>query len=69
MCSYGDGHKRVKITNLYLFDGLKRVPVEHADMGYCSGIRVEGINIGDTICDTEHLNPCHLLRYPSLPYL
>ena len=24
LCSYGDGHKRVKITNLYLFDGLKK---------------------------------------------
>ena len=58
LCSYGDGHKRVKITNLYLFDGLKRVPVEHADMGDIVAVSgVEGINIGDTICDTEHPEP------------
>ena len=58
LCSNGGGHKRVKITNLYLFDGLKREPVDHADIGDIVAVSgVEGINIGDTICDTEQPEP------------
>ena len=44
-------NKRLKITALFQFDGLNRVPVESASAGdiVCmSGI--EGVTIGDTIC-------------------
>lgn len=58
LCSYDGGNIRVKITNLYLFDGLKREPVHRADIGDIVAVSgVEGINIGDTICDTEHPEP------------
>ena len=41
-----------RVTKLYLYDGLKRVEVEHAEAGDIVAMSgVAGINIGDTICD------------------
>ena len=52
LCNNDGGEDiKVKITNLYLFDGLERVPAEHAQVGDIVAVSgVEGINIGDTIC-------------------
>lgn len=45
---------RVKISNLYQFEGLKRIPVEQAMIGDIIAISgIDDIHIGDTICDTE----------------
>jgi len=46
--------EKVRITKLFEFDGLNRIPVEEAKIG--SIVAISGINdlkIGDTICDTE----------------
>ncbi len=44
-----------RVTKLYLYDGLKRVEVEHAEAGDIVALSgVADINIGDTICDYEH---------------
>jgi len=64
LCNYGGGkHSKVKITNLYLFDGLKRVQANHAEAGDIVAVSgVEGINIGDTICDVEHPEPLPFVK-------
>ena len=46
--------KKMKIANLYTFDGLKRVQVSEASAGEIVCISgVPDINIGDTMCDSE----------------
>ena len=52
-----------KITNMYQFEGLKRTPVESAQVGdiVClSGI--EGVTIGDTICDSAVVEPLPFVK-------
>ncbi len=47
-----------KINNLFAIEGLNRVPVEEGlagDIVCFSGI--EDINIGDTVCDTDNIEP------------
>lgn len=49
-----DKSEKVRITKLFEFDGLKRVPVEEAKIG--SIVAISGIGdlkIGDTICGTD----------------
>jgi len=55
--------RKVKLTNLYVFDGLKRVPASQVEMGDIVAVSgVEGINIGDTICDVEHPEPLPFVK-------
>ncbi len=43
-----------KITQLYTFDGLKRVATEHAEAGDIIALAgVDGVSIGDTLADPE----------------
>ncbi len=60
ICNYHDPDKfrKVKITNLFEFEGLKKVEVETADVGAIVAISgVSGISIGDTLCDPEDPDP------------
>lgn len=51
-----EGNKSAKISNLYVYDGLKRVETEEASLGDIVAVSGIGdINIGDTIADA--LNP------------
>lgn len=44
---------RAKVSTLYSFDGLKKVPVESARAGDIVSLAgLEGVNIGDTVCDS-----------------
>ncbi len=44
----------LRLTSLYTFDGLKRLPAESASMGDIVAMRgLEDINIGDTVCEPE----------------
>lgn len=57
VCDYTGSKKNYnsKIVSLLQIQGLNRVPVQEAQVGdivWISGI--EGITIGDTICDVEH---------------
>lgn len=55
--------RKVKLTNLYIFDGLKRVPTSQVEMGDIVAVSgVEGITIGDTICDIEHPEPLPFVK-------
>ena len=46
----------LRLTSLYTFDGLKRIPAESASMGDIVAMSgLEDISIGDTVCDPEHV--------------
>lgn len=56
-------HERIKITNLYEFEGLDRVGVKSAAAGAVVAISgVEGINIGDTLCSPEDTAPLPFVK-------
>ncbi len=65
LCNYHDGTKtrQGKIVSIYQFDGLKRVPVEKAEVGdiVCfSGC--EDITIGDTVCALGAVEPLEFVK-------
>ena len=52
ICKSEDKIVNARVAKLYVYDGLKRVEVEHADAGDIVALSgVSDINIGDTICD------------------
>ncbi len=60
----GETPTRSKVTSIFTFEGLNRVPVESATAGdiVCvSGI--EGVSIGDTLCDISDVSP---LEFPAI---
>lgn len=55
--------KKVKISNIYEFEGLDRVEVETAKVGSIIAVTgVEGIHIGDTICDINNPEPLSFVK-------
>ena len=53
-----DKKKKVKISKLYEFDGLKKLEVNEANIGAIVAISgIADIHIGDTLCDPEHPEP------------
>ena len=63
LCRTDGTQERVKISRLYMFEGLKRVEVEEAAAGDI--ICVSGItdlNIGETICDPECIEPLPFIK-------
>lgn len=59
----GEEYRRAKVTQLFGFSGLKRVPVESAGPGEIVAIAgIEGINLGDTLTDPEDPRPLPPLR-------
>ena len=52
ICKNEDKIINARVAKLYVYDGLKRIEVEHADAGDIVALSgVADINIGDTICD------------------
>lgn len=50
--------KKVKISKLYVFDGLKKVDVNEASVGEIVAISgIQDLRIGDTLCDPENPEP------------
>ena len=44
----------LRLTSLYTFDGLKRLPAESASMGDIVALSgLEDLSVGDTVCDSE----------------
>ena len=63
LCKTDGSRQNVHISRLYQFEGLKRVECEEAEAGdiICvSGI--EGINIGETACDPENVEPLPFIK-------
>ena len=55
---------RAKVTNIYQFEGLRRVSVERATVGDIVCVSgVEGVNIGDTLCSPVDLTP---IEFPKI---
>ncbi len=53
-----DKQKKVKISKLYEFDGLKKVEVKEASIGSIVAISgIADIKIGDTLCSVDAPNP------------
>ena len=56
-------HENFRLSALFAFDGLKRVPVEEASMGEIVSITgIEDIMIGDTICQPDCLEPLPFVK-------
>ena len=58
-----DKNRKIKVTSLYEFEGLERVNVDKAEAGSIVAISgVEGINIGDTLCSPEDIEPLPFVK-------
>ncbi|MDK2788609.1 MAG: GTP-binding protein [Epulopiscium sp.] len=56
-------NQKVKITKIYQFEGLQRVPVESASVGDIVAVSgIEGIHIGDTVCDVQYPEPVPFVK-------
>lgn len=65
LCNYHDEKKttRAKVVSLFVFEGLKKVPVDSANMGDIVCIAgLEGVQIGDTICDSAVVEPIEFVK-------
>jgi GTP-binding protein len=52
-----------RITKLYQFEGLKRVEVEEAKLGDIVAVSgMPDLNIGETACDPEHVEPLPFVK-------
>jgi GTP-binding protein len=59
----GTEYRRAKVTQLFGFSGLHRIPVDSAEPGDIVAIAgIEGINLGDTLTDSENPLPLPPLR-------
>ena len=60
---HDDQAKPCKIAKLYQFEGLKRVEVQSASIGDIVAVSgIEDLNIGETICDPEHVDPLPFVK-------
>ena len=58
-----DLHENFRLSSLFAFEGLKRVPVESASMGEIVAITgIEDIMIGDTICAPDTVEPLPFVK-------
>ena len=56
LCTREGEFKSVKIGKLYTFEGLKRLETNEAGLGEIVSISgITGLNIGETLCDPEHV--------------
>jgi len=63
MGNHIDSLKQTKVTQLFGFSGLKRIPIESAGPGDIVAIAgIEGIELGDTLTDIENPQPLPALK-------
>ena len=65
VCNYHDESKKVKskIVSLFVYEGLKRIPVESAGVGEIVCVAgIENVTIGDTICDETVVEPIEFVK-------
>lgn len=65
LCNYHDQSKKIrsKVVSLFVFDGLKKTPVERAGIGEIVCVAgLENVQIGDTICDNSNVQPIEFVK-------
>ncbi len=63
LCKQDGTQQKVKISRLYQFEGLKRVEVEEAAAGDLISVSgITDLNIGETICDPECIEPLPFVK-------
>ena len=67
LCRKDGTVENVKIGSLYTFKGLKRIEISSASLGEIVAISgIENVNIGETICDIDKIEPLPLLILMNL---
>ncbi len=63
LCHADGTSSTVKISKLFMFEGLKRVEVAEAKFGDIVQIAgIDKLNIGETVCDREHIDPLPFVK-------
>jgi len=63
LCKQDGSVENVKISRLYQFEGLKRAEVQSAAAGDIICVTgIADLNIGETICDPEHIEPLPFVK-------
>ena len=63
LCHRDDTQENIRVTKLYQFEGLKRVPVEEAVMGDLICVAgIADLNIGETLCAPECVEPLPFVK-------
>ena len=63
LCKDDGTTQNVKITKLFTFSGLNRVESEEAQFGDIISLAgIPGINIGETVCDIDHIEPLPFVK-------
>ena len=63
LCNTDGEERRVKVSRLYQFTGLGRTEAESAVQGDIVAVSgIEDLNIGDTLCDPEHVEPLPFVK-------
>lgn len=63
LCRRDDTRENIRVTKLYQFEGLKRVPVEEAVMGDLICVAgIADLNIGETLCAPECVEPLPFVK-------
>jgi len=65
VCNYHDQTKKTKskIVSLFVYEGLKRIPVESASVGEIVCVAgLEDVTIGDTICSETRVEPIEFVK-------
>ena len=63
LCNTDGEERRVKVSRLYQFTGLGRTETEAAVQGDIVAVSgIENLNIGDTLCDPEHIEPLPFVK-------
>lgn len=62
-CTREGINKNIKIGKIYKFEGLKRVEADEAGLGEIISVSgVEGLNIGETLCDPANIEPLPFVK-------
>ena len=62
-CTREGINKNIKIGKIYKFEGLKRVEADEAGLGEIISVSgVEGLNIGETLCDPDNVEPLPFVK-------
>lgn len=63
LCRQNGEETKVRVSRLYQFTGLGRTETEYAKQGDIVAVSgIEGLNIGETLCDIEHPDPLPFVK-------